>query len=79
VLAEVASVFSRHNVSLALVEQSMTPAVAKTVSRAAVSATATLVIGTHEATESALAATVGDLAANRFVTTIASVLRVEGV
>jgi len=79
VLAEVASVFSNHHVSLALVEQSMTPAVAKTVSRAAVSATATLVIGTHEATEAALAATVRDLAANRFVTTIASVLRVEGV
>jgi len=79
VLAEVASVFSNHHVSLALVEQSMTPAVAKTVSRAAVSATATLVIGTHDATEAALAATVRDLAANRFVTTIASVLRVEGV
>lgn len=79
VLAEVASIFSRHHVSLALVEQSMTPAVAKTVSRAAVSATATLVIGTHDATEAALAATVRDLAANRFVTTIASVLRVEGV
>ncbi|MDH6236443.1 homoserine dehydrogenase [Cryobacterium sp. CG_9.6] len=78
VLAEIASVFSNHHVSLALVEQSMTPAVPKTVSRAAVSATATLVIGTHEATEAALAATVRDLAANRFVTTIASVLRVEG-
>jgi len=79
VLAEVASVFSTHHVSLALVEQSITPAVAKTVSRPAVSATATLVIGTHDATEAALAATVRDLAANRFVTTIASVLRVEGV
>jgi len=79
VLADVASVFSNHHVSLALVEQSMTPAVAKTVSRAAVSATATLVIGTHEATEAALAATVRALAANRFVTTIASVVRVEGV
>jgi homoserine dehydrogenase len=36
------------------------------------------VIGTHEATEAALAATVRDLAAHSVVTTVASVLRVEG-
>ncbi|TFD31222.1 homoserine dehydrogenase [Cryobacterium cryoconiti] len=78
VLATLASVFSDHGVSLALVEQSMTPAQPGTASRSAVSATATLVIGTHEATEAALAATVSDLAANRFVTNVASVLRVEG-
>ncbi|MCY7288042.1 MAG: homoserine dehydrogenase, partial [Cryobacterium sp.] len=78
VLATLASVFSDHGVSLALVEQSMTPAQPGTASRSAVSATATLVIGTHEATEAALAATVTDLAANRFVTNVASVLRVEG-
>ncbi|WP_233198193.1 homoserine dehydrogenase [Cryobacterium sp. Y50] len=79
VLATIASVFGQRNVSLALVEQSMTPAVMATKSRAARSATATLVIGTHDATEAALAATVRDLATNSVVTEVASVLRVEGV
>ena len=40
--------------------------------------TATLVIGTHEAEEAALAATVEALAASEVVTAISSVLRVEG-
>ncbi|SEN32724.1 homoserine dehydrogenase [Cryobacterium sp. TMT1-3] len=79
VLATIASVFSKRKVSLALVEQSMTPAVMATKSRAARSATATLVIGTHDATEAALAATVQDLATNSVVSEVASVLRVEGV
>ena len=79
VLATIAGVFSKNQVSLALVEQSMTPAQPVTNSHAAVSGTATLVIGTHEATEAALAATVIDLAANSVVTNVASVLRVEGV
>jgi homoserine dehydrogenase len=79
VLATVAKIFSDHHVSLALVEQSMTPALAGTASRAAVSATTTLVIGTHEAPEAALAATVRDLSKNHVVTGVTSVLRVEGV
>ncbi|MDJ0339387.1 homoserine dehydrogenase [Cryobacterium sp. PH31-O1] len=79
VLATIASVFGQRKVSLALVEQSMTPAVMATKSRAARSATATLVIGTHDATEAALAATVHDLATNSVVREVASVLRVEGV
>ncbi|QYF74023.1 homoserine dehydrogenase [Cryobacterium sp. PAMC25264] len=79
VLATIAGVFSKNEVSLALVEQSMTPAEPVSGSHAAVSGTATLVIGTHEATEAALAATVIDLAANSVVTNVASVLRVEGV
>lgn len=79
VLATIASVFGERAVSLALVEQSMTPAVVGTASRAARSATATLVIGTHDATEAALAATVQDLATNSVVREVASVLRVEGV
>jgi len=79
VLATIASVFADHQVSLALVEQSMTPAQPGVAGREAVSSTATLVIGTHEATEAALAATVEALAANSVVTTVASVLRVEGV
>ncbi|RNE63645.1 homoserine dehydrogenase [Cryobacterium tepidiphilum] len=81
VLATIARVFSNHHVSLALVEQSTNvravlvdggdgPELAPS--------TATLVIGTHEATEAALAATVRDLAAHSVVTTVASVLRVEG-
>jgi homoserine dehydrogenase len=79
VLSTIAGVFSKNNVSLALVEQSMTPAEPGTASNDAVPGTATLVIGTHEATEAALAATVIDLAANSVVTKVASVLRVEGV
>ncbi|TFD13223.1 homoserine dehydrogenase [Cryobacterium sp. TMT1-21] len=79
VLAALASVFSNHGVSLALVEQSMTQATPRTANHAAVPSTATLVIGTHEARELALAATVRDLAAHKFVTNVASVLRVEGV
>ena len=79
VLATIASVFGQRKVSLALVEQSITPAVIGTASHAARSATATLVIGTHDATEAALAATVQDLATNSVVTDVASVLRVEGV
>jgi len=79
VLSTIAGVFSENHVSLALVEQSMTPAEPAIGSHEPVSGTATLVIGTHEATESALAATVNDLAANSVVTNVASVLRVEGV
>ena len=41
--------------------------------------TATLVIGTHEATESALAATVASLEATESVAEVTSVLRVEGL
>jgi homoserine dehydrogenase len=78
VLATIAGVFSNRGVSLALVEQSMTPEVSASAGQDQVPATATLVIGTHAATEAALAATVKDLAANSVVTTVASVLRVEG-
>ena len=79
VLATIAGVFSNNKVSLAQVEQSMTLETPGTTSHEPVSGTATLVIGTHEATEAALAATVNDLAANSVVTNVASVLRVEGV
>jgi homoserine dehydrogenase len=78
VLATIAGVFSNRGVSLALVEQSMTPELPATAGQDSVPATATLVIGTHAATEAALAATVKDLAANSVVTSVASVLRVEG-
>jgi homoserine dehydrogenase len=78
VLATIAGVFGNRGVSLALVEQSMTPELPATAGRDTVPSTATLVIGTHAATEAALAATVKDLAANSVVTSVASVLRVEG-
>lgn len=91
VLATIAGVFSDHNVSLALVEQStnappidgpsLTPGHAGnpgTMGHEPPPSTATLVIGTHEATEAELAATVRALAANSVVITVASVLRVEG-
>ncbi|MFC6357411.1 homoserine dehydrogenase [Luethyella okanaganae] len=68
VLAAIAGVFAEHGVSVELVEQSVRGD----------AATATLVIGTHEAPEAALAATVDALASNRVVTKVASVLRVEG-
>lgn len=68
VLAAIATIFADHGVSVEAVEQ---PAARHGVS-------ATLVIGTHEATEAALAGTVAALAASDVVLTVTSVLRVEG-
>ena len=47
--------------------------------KAAPAPTATLVIGTHEATEAALADTVAALEASEVVAEVTSVLRVEGL
>lgn len=69
VLAAVAKVLSDHEVSVARLEQSV-PQDAD--------GTATLVIGTHAARESALAATVQALAESTVVSAVTSVLRVEG-
>lgn len=69
VLAAVAKVLSDHDVSVARLEQSV-PQDAD--------GTATLVIGTHAARESALAATVQALAESNVVSAVTSVLRVEG-
>src|SRR5690606_41531728 len=73
VLARIATLFSEHGVSVEAVQQSVgapgddgTPA------------PATLVIGTHEASEAALAATVTALANIDTVRSVTSVLRVEG-
>ena len=66
VLATVAGVFAKHDVSIATVRQS---------GRAT---DATLVIVTHMAPDAALAATVEDLRGLDIVRSIASVLRVEG-
>ncbi|CAN5597060.1 homoserine dehydrogenase [soil metagenome] len=73
VLATIASLFSDHGVSVEAVSQSV--AEGQSIARP----TATLVIVTHEAAESALANTVTALAANSVVSSVVSVLRVEGL
>ncbi|HEY1532055.1 MAG TPA: homoserine dehydrogenase [Galbitalea sp.] len=73
VLAAIASLFSEHGVSVEALTQSAGAGTSDP------HATATLVIGTHEATEEALAATVAALEANEVVRSVVSVLRVEGL
>jgi homoserine dehydrogenase len=73
VLATIATEFSTHGVSVEAVEQHAAEV------RPGARSTATLVIGTHEATESSLAATVAALAASDVVASVESVLRVEGL
>lgn len=73
VLAAVATLFSKHGVSVETVEQSV-----RTASEGDGAATATLVIGTHKASESDLSATVTALEASDVVISVTSVLRVEG-
>jgi homoserine dehydrogenase len=73
VLAAIASVFSEHGVSVEALTQSAG------LGASDPDATATLVIGTHEATEEALASTVAALEANEVVRAVVSVLRVEGL
>jgi homoserine dehydrogenase len=75
VLATVANEFSAHGVSVELVEQGVlgTEAV-----QAGGESTATLVIGTHAALESDLAATVTALSQLDAVRSVVSVLRIEG-
>jgi homoserine dehydrogenase len=80
VLASVAQVFTEHGVSVELVEQGGFGIAG--VTGAAVNEqptpTATLVIGTHAALESDLAATVAALAQLDAVSSVVSVLRIEG-
>ena len=71
VLAAIATLFAEHGVSVEAVQQDARPDAA--------APTATLVIGTHEATEQALAATVAALSATSSVSEVSSVLRVEGL
>jgi homoserine dehydrogenase len=76
VLAGIATLFSEHGVSVEAVQQSVgAPGFGGT----GTAPTATLVIGTHEATEAALAATVVALGASEAVAEVTSVLRVEGL
>ncbi len=74
VLAHVANLFAEHGVSIETVEQT----VARNQSGQRVN-TATLEIGTHEATEAALSSVVSALAASDVVEKVTSVLRVEGI
>ncbi|TQL48524.1 homoserine dehydrogenase [Homoserinimonas aerilata] len=73
VLATIAAVFAEHGVSVETVSQSVS-----SVGADGGPATATLVIGTHEASEADLAATVAALGGNDVVRSVTSVLRVEG-
>lgn len=80
VLAKIATLFSDHGVSVEAVEQSVPSVVEPRGARQAEApATATLVIGTHEATEAALAGTVASLAESPVVSSVVSVVRVEGL
>ncbi len=81
VLAEIATVFSTHEVSVEAVQQSVAtePEHSHEAGEEAPAPTATLVIGTHEATEAALADTVAALEASEVVAEVTSVLRVEGL
>ncbi len=72
VLAAIAGLTSEHGVSVETLTQSA-------AGSGDALATATLVIGTHEATEAALAATVNALRTNQVVRSVVSVLRVEGL
>ena len=73
VLATIASFFSDHAVSVEAVSQSIRDG------HDDAQPTATLVIVTHEATESSLASTVSALQSSPLVSSVVSVLRVEGL
>lgn len=79
VLATVAGIFAEHGVSAKSVEQTVRNGEAPADdAREDSVATATLIIGTHTARESALAATVAALESSSVVAAVTSVLRVEG-
>ena len=77
VLAAIATLFSEHGVSIETVEQSVTQERAVTGELVG-NPGATLVIGTHEASESDLSATVAALSSSAVVKNVTSFLRVEG-
>ena len=81
VLARIATLFAEHGVSVEAVQQNVRGGSLDGLSdgQSAGAATATLVIGTHEATEAALAATVEALVGSDVVVEVSSVLRVEGL
>ena len=78
VLAVIATLFSEHGVSVETVSQSVQAPSDSGAGDGAGAPTATLVIGTHRASEADLAATVVALGESDVVYRVASVLRVEG-
>jgi homoserine dehydrogenase len=79
VLATIATFFSDNGVSVEAVAQSVGTADIAISGADAPQGTATLVIGTHEASEADLAATVAALKSSDVVSAVVSVLRVEGL
>ena len=77
VLATIATMFSKHNVSVETLSQSVHAVQPIGAGEAATGAT--LVIGTHEASEAELSATVASLEHSDVVSSVTSVLRVEGL
>ena len=77
VLATIATMFSKHNVSVETLSQSVHAVQPIGAGEAATGAT--LVIGTHEASEAELSATVVSLEHSDVVSSVTSVLRVEGL
>jgi homoserine dehydrogenase len=73
VLAQIASLFSDHGVSVETVEQSVNRA------KPGAAPTASLMVGTHQATDAALSLVVSSLAASDAVESLTSVIRVEGL
>lgn len=78
VLAKVATILAEQGVSAASVEQTITESATPLESDAETAPSATLIIGTHEAREDALAQTVEALKASNVVQNVKSVLRMEG-
>jgi len=74
VLSRIAALFSEHGVSVETLSQSV-----RSTGEDGAAATATLVVGTHEASEADLSATVDGLTHSDDVSCVTSVLRVEGL
>jgi homoserine dehydrogenase len=79
VLAQVATAFAEHDVSIETVRQQQVPASGDASDGSAAAARANLVVVTHAAPDAALSATVDALAALPVVRGVNSVMRVEGV
>jgi homoserine dehydrogenase len=79
VLAQVATAFAEHHVSIETVRQQQVPASGDASDGSAAAARANLVVVTHAAPDAALSATVDALAALPVVRGVNSVMRVEGV
>lgn len=79
VLATIAALFQAHGVSVEALEQTIARSDDAVDGAEPTAPAATLVIGTHEASEADLAATVASLTGNDVVLSVTGVLRVEGL